>query len=75
MAWTKDNRRTSLTRALRVTADKRQHELQIRAAKRLARGKGGAATLKRAGNASFDVSKHTGGVDLQELINRRKQAK
>ena len=60
---------------MRVSPDQRQRDLQIRAAKRLARGKGGAATLKRASNASFDVSRHTGGVDLQELINRRKQAK
>ena len=53
---------------------KHDEALQVRAAKRLARGKGGANTVKRAGNTSFDVSKHTGGVDVQELINRRKAA-
>ena len=65
----KNGRRETIAKA------KRYQGLEVRAAKRLARGKGGAATLKRASNNSFDVSKHTGGVDLQELIDRRKAAK
>ncbi len=53
---------------------KRNRENTVRAAKRLARGKGGAATLARAEGTSFDVQKYTGGKNLQELIDARRRA-
>ncbi len=57
-----------------IAASKREKDLVQRAAARIARGKGNQATVNRLNAVSFDVSKQTGGKDLQSFIDKRRNA-